>query len=127
MKNFIEFEMDAFDFGIAEAEKDDLVLVTIDTVERSAWFVWYNPNNPEPMDNPANHPSMNMDYEETLELLKAKFLNKKYKINGYVIQYSDHPNYEYYAIVNGVLVDVSGYDWSGFDDFVEAAIEEFHK
>lgn len=68
MEKFIEFEMDALEFGIAEAQEGDLVLVTIDTEEKKAWFVWYNPNNPKPLDNPANHPSEDMNYEEALEL-----------------------------------------------------------
>ena len=68
MKKIIEFEMDAREFGVHEAEAGDLVLVTIDNEAKKAWFVWYNPNNPAPMNNPANHPSEDMDYEEALEL-----------------------------------------------------------
>ena len=68
MKKFVEFEVDALEFGVAEAEAGDLVLVTIDNEAKKAWFVWYNPNNPAPMNNPANHPSENLDYEEALEL-----------------------------------------------------------
>ena len=68
MKKIIEFEMDAREFGVHEAEAGDLVLVTIDNEAKKAWFVWYNPNNPKPLDNPANHPSENLDYEEALEL-----------------------------------------------------------
>ena len=68
MKKIIEFEMDAREFGVHEAEAGDLVLVTIDNEEKKAWFVWYNPENPAPMDNPANHPSEEMDFEEALEL-----------------------------------------------------------
>ena len=56
-----------------------------------------------------------------------KVANRKYEIDGYTIQYSDVPNYEYYAVVNGVLVDVSEYEWSDFDGFVEAVIEEYQK
>ena len=68
MKKFVEFEVDALEFGVAEAEKGDVVLITIDTDQKQAWYVWYNPNNPAPMNNPANHPSEDMDYEEALEL-----------------------------------------------------------
>ena len=67
MKKFIEFQMDAREI-VAEAQEGDLVLVTIDTEEKTAWFVWYNPNNPKPLDNPANHPTEDIDYEEALEL-----------------------------------------------------------
>ena len=56
-----------------------------------------------------------------------KMANGKYEVDGHVIQYSDVPNYEYYAVVNGVLVDVSEYEWSDFDGFVEAVIEEYQK
>ena len=41
---------------------------------------------------------------------KADFLkvaNGKYEVDGYTIQYSEQPNYEWYAIVNGEFVDVS--------------------
>ena len=65
-----------------------------------------------------------------LELEKAEFLkvaNGKYEVDGYVIQYSDQPNYEWYALVNGEFVDVSGYEWEDFDGFVEAVIEEYQK
>lgn len=41
------------------------------------------------------------------------------------IQYSSEANYEWYAIVNGVFVDVSEYDWEDFDGFVEVCIEEY--
>ena len=68
MKKFVEFEVDALEFGVAEAEKGDVVLITIDTDQKQAWYVWYNPNNPAPMNNPANHPSEEMDFEEALEL-----------------------------------------------------------
>lgn len=44
-----------------------------------------------------------------------------------IIQYSDVPNYEYYAVINGVLVDVSGYEWNDFDEFIEATVEEYKK
>lgn len=54
-----------------------------------------------------------------------KVANGKYEVDGFVIQYSDVPNYEYYAVVNGVLVDVSEYEWSDFDGFVESVIEEY--
>jgi hypothetical protein len=64
----IEFTMDAREFGVHDAEEGDLVLVTIDNEEKQAWFVWYNPNNPAPMNNPANHPSEDLDYEEALAL-----------------------------------------------------------
>ena len=56
-----------------------------------------------------------------------KVANGKYEVDGYTIQYSDKPNYEWYAVVNGVLVDVSEYEWSDFDGFVEAVIKEFQK
>lgn len=56
-----------------------------------------------------------------------KVASGRYEVDGYVIQYSDVPNYEYYAVVNGVLVDVSGYEWEDFDGFVEAVIEEYQK
>ena len=59
---------------------------------------------------------------------KAEFLkvaNGKYEVDGYTIQYSDVPNYEYYAVVNGVLVDVSEYEWEDFDEFIDVVIEEF--
>ena len=59
------------------------------------------------------------------EFLKAS--NRKYEVDGYVIQYSDQPNYEWYAVVNDKLVDVSEYEWSDFDGFVEAVIEEYQK
>lgn len=65
-----------------------------------------------------------------LEMEKAEFLkvaNGKYEVDGYTIQYSDQPNYEWYALVNGEFVDVSGYDWNDFDGFIEAVIEEFQK
>ena len=68
MRKVIEFEMDAFEFGVHDAQEGDLVLITIDNEEKKAWFVWYNPNNPAPMNNPANHPSEDMDYEEAIEL-----------------------------------------------------------
>ena len=61
---------------------------------------------------------------------KSEFLkvaNGKYEVDGFVIQYSGHPNYECYAIVNGEFVDVSEYEWEDFDGFVEAVIEEFQK
>ena len=64
------------------------------------------------------------------EMKKDEFLkvsNRKYKVDGYVIQYSDQPNYEWQALVNGELVDVSEYDWEDFDGFVEAVIEEYKK
>lgn len=70
MKRFIEFEMDARKFGVDDAGNNDLVLVTIDTEQKNAWFVWYNPNNPAPMNIPANHPSEDMDFEEALELYR---------------------------------------------------------
>lgn len=44
-----------------------------------------------------------------------------------IIQYSDVPNYEWYAIVNGKLVDVSEHQWNDFDEFIEAVIEEYKK
>lgn len=56
-----------------------------------------------------------------------KVASGRYEVDGYVIQYSDVPNYEYYAVVNGVLVDVSRYEWEDFDGFVEAVIEEYQK
>lgn len=65
-----------------------------------------------------------------IEMEKDNFLkvaNGKYEVDGYTIQYSDQPNYEWYALVNGKFVDVSGYDWKDFDGFVEAVIEEFQK
>lgn len=43
------------------------------------------------------------------------------------IQYSSEPNYEWYAIVNGVFVDVSEYDWEDFDGFVDACVKEYQK
>jgi len=61
---------------------------------------------------------------------KSEFLkvaNGKYEVDGYVIQYSDQPNYEWYAVVNDKLVDVSEYEWRDFNGFVEAVIEEFQK
>lgn len=70
MKKLIKFEMNAREFGVHDAQEDDLVLITIDNEEKKAWFVWYNPNNPKPLDNPANHPSEDMDYEEALDLYK---------------------------------------------------------
>lgn len=68
MKEFIEFEMDALEFGVAEAEEGDVVLITIDTEQKQAWGIWYNPNNPKPLDNPANYPSEDIDYDEALKL-----------------------------------------------------------
>lgn len=65
-----------------------------------------------------------------IKMKKADFLkviNGKYEADGYVIQYSNQPNYEWYALVNGELVDVSEYEWSDFDGFVEAVIEEYQK
>ena len=56
-----------------------------------------------------------------------KVANIKYEVDGYTIQYSDQPNYEWYAVVNGEFVDVSEYEWSDFDGFVEAVIEEYQK
>lgn len=44
-----------------------------------------------------------------------------------IIQYSDVPNYEWYAIVNSKLVDVSEHQWNDFDEFIEAVIEEYKK
>ena len=61
---------------------------------------------------------------------KAEFLkvaNGKYEVDGYVIQYSDQPNYEWHALVNGELVDVSGYEWKDFDEFIDVVIEEYQK
>src|SRR5690606_25915517 len=58
-----------------------------------------------------------------LEMEKVEFLkvaNRKYEVDGHTIQYSEQPNYEWYAIVNGKLVDVSGYEWEDFDGFIEA-------
>lgn len=43
------------------------------------------------------------------------------------IQYSTEPNHEWYAIVNGVFVDVGGYDWEDFDGFIEACVKEYQK
>ena len=43
------------------------------------------------------------------------------------ILYSTHENHEWYAIVNGELVDVSAHDWDDFDGFVEAVHEEYKK
>ena len=65
-----------------------------------------------------------------IEMEKDNFLkvaNGKYEVDGYTIQYSDQPNYEWYALVNGKFVDVSGYEWEDFDGFVEAVIEEYQK
>jgi len=65
-----------------------------------------------------------------LEMEKVEFLkvaNRKYEVDGYTIQYSEQPNYEWFALVNGEFVDVSGYDWEDFDGFIEAAIEEYQK
>ena len=56
-----------------------------------------------------------------------KVANGKYEVDGYTIQYSDQPNYEWYAVVNGELVDVSGYEWKDFDEFIDAVIEEYQK
>lgn len=59
---------------------------------------------------------------------KAEFLkvaNGKYEVDGYTIQYSDIPSYEWYAVINGEFVDVSEYEWEDFDGFVEAVIEEY--
>ena len=56
-----------------------------------------------------------------------KVANGRYEVDGYTIQYSDQPNYELHALVNGELVDVSEYEWEDFDGFVEAVIEEYHK
>ena len=61
---------------------------------------------------------------------KSEFLkvaNGKYEVDGYVIQYSDQPNYEWHALVNGELVDVSGYEWKDFDEFIDVVIEEYQK
>ena len=65
-----------------------------------------------------------------LKMEKAEFLkvaNGEYEVDGYTIQYSEQPNYEWFALVNGEFVDVSGYDWEDFDGFIEAVIEEFQK
>lgn len=65
-----------------------------------------------------------------MKMKKSDFLkvaNRKYEVDRHTIQYSDQPNYEWYAVVNGKLVDVSGYEWEDFDGFVEAVIEEYQK
>lgn len=56
-----------------------------------------------------------------------KVTNGKYEVDGYVIQYSDQPNYEWYAVVNGEFVDVSDYEWEDFDEFIDVVIEEYQK
>lgn len=43
------------------------------------------------------------------------------------IQYSSESNYEWYAIVNGVFVDVGEYNWEDFDGFVDACVKEYQK
>lgn len=45
----------------------------------------------------------------------------------FTVEYSDHIGYEYYAIVNDVLVDVSDYEYVDHDGFIDAALEEFQK
>lgn len=65
-----------------------------------------------------------------MKMKKSDFLkvaNRKYEVDRHTIQYSDQPNYEWYAVVNDKLVDVSGYEWEDFDGFVEAVIEEYQK
>lgn len=43
------------------------------------------------------------------------------------VKYSTEPNYEWYAIVNGVFVDVGEYEWEDIDGFIEACVEEYEK
>lgn len=77
MKNFIEFEMDALEFGVADAEEGDVVLITIDTDDKKARIIWYNPNHPDYYwRNPANHISEDLNYNEALQLYE------QYKVKG---------------------------------------------
>src|SRR5690606_38108498 len=67
---------------------------------------------------------------EEKQMEKENFLkvaNGKYTVDGYTIQYSDAPNYEWCAVVNGEFVDVSEYEWNDFDGFIEAVIMEYQK